>query len=342
MKAIRLHAHGGVENIRVDDIDDPPAPAAGEIQVAIKAGALNHLDIWVRNGLPGLSPELPMVMGSDAAGEVVAVGEGVDFASGERVVLSAIDNCGRCDMCLSGEQSQCRQFRMRGEHVNGFFAGRVNVPALAARRIADDLSYEDAAAGFLTFLTAWRMLITRGRLRPGETVLIHGIGGGLALAALNIATLFAARVIVTSSDDGKLEKARGFGAADAINYKTEDVARRAYKLTAGRGVDVVVDSAGGDAYSASLKALRPGGRLVTCGATAGANPPADITRIFAKQIDVLGSTMGNARETDEVVGLMNRGKLRASIDRVFDAARIREAHAYLESAEQFGKVVLTL
>lgn len=342
MKAVRLHAHGDVENIHVDDIPEPPAPGDGEIAVAIRALALNHMDIWVRNGMPAIKQELPFVMGCDTAGDVLAVGSGVeDVRVGDRVVLTPMTFCGRCPACQAGEQSQCRGFMMRGEHIDGYFAERVVVRAEQVRAIADSVSYEDAAAYCLTFLTAWRMLVTKARLVPGETVLIHGIGGGLSLAALLIARRIGATVLVTSGEDWKIDRARELGAAGGVNYKTSaDVAKDVFKLTARQGVDVVIDSVGGSTWPVSVKATKAGGRIVNAGTTGGGNPPADLTRIFWKQLQVLGSTMGNMREFTEVIRMLNTGELRPVIDGRYAVADIREAHRRLEDAAQFGKIVL--
>lgn len=341
MKAIRLHAHGGPENITIDDVADAPAPRRGEIRIAVRAMALNHMDIWVRNGMPAIKQALPFVMGCDVAGDVTDVGDEVDdFTPGDRVMLTPMMFCGCCGQCLAGEQSQCRDFQMRGEHVDGFFSEFTLVNARSARKIAPHVRYEAAAAFSLTFLTAWRMLVTRAAVKPGEFVLIHGIGGGVSVSALEICRRIGARAIVTSGEDWKLERARELGAVAGFNYKTQDVAKAVYASTGKAGVDVVIDSVGGSTWPVSIKTTRMGGRIVVCGATAGGNPPADLTRIFWKQLNVLGSTMGNMREFTEVARLLDSGDLKPVIDLEYDAADIRAAHERLESAGQFGKIVL--
>lgn len=342
MKAIVLTEHGGPETVVVAEVAEPGPPGPGEIAVRVRAMALNHLDLWVRDGLPGIRQKLPMIMGCDAAGEITAVGDGVsELREGDRVMLTPIEFCERCEACTSGEQSLCRSFRMRGEHGDGLFAEHVVVKAHAARVISPAIAFTEAAAYGLTFLTAYRMLFSRGALEPGETVLIHGIGGGVSLAALALATRVGARVLVTSGDDWKLERARSLGAAAGVNYKQSDVAKEVFKLTERRGVDVVVDSVGGSTWPVSIKVTRPGARIVTCGATAGGNPPAELVRIFWKQLVVLGSTMGNLREWTRVAALLNEGKVAPVVDRVFPANEVRAAHEHLGSSRHFGKIVLT-
>jgi NADPH:quinone reductase-like Zn-dependent oxidoreductase len=341
MKAIRMHEHGGPDVIHVDDVPDPKAPGPGEIKVNVRAMALNHMDVWVRDGLPGIEQEMPFVMGCDAAGDVGEIGAGVeDLAVGDRVVLTPMVFCGKCAACLSGEQSMCSSFQMRGEHVDGNFAEQVVVKACAARKITENVTFENAAAFCLTFLTAWRMLMTKARLLPGETVLIHGIGGGVALAALTICNLVGARAVVTSSQDWKIDKAKELGAAAGFNYKTQNVAKEVFKFTQRKGVDVVVDSVSGVAHNIGVKAAKPGGRIVVCGVTGG-DASADLTRVFWKQLQIFGSTMGNMREFGDVIGLLNTGKLSPVVDRIYRAEQVRDAHEYLTSAQQFGKVVLT-
>jgi NADPH:quinone reductase-like Zn-dependent oxidoreductase len=342
MKAIRLHQHGGPEGIRIDELPEPGLPGQGEIKVRVRAMALNHMDIWVRNGMPGVVPALPIVMGCDVAGEVMEMGEGVtEFASGDRVVLTPMVFCNACEACLSGEHSMCGAFKMRGEHLDGYFAEQVVVNTRQARKIAPRIAFESAAAFCLTYLTAWRMMIGRAGLRPGETVLIHGIGGGVSMATLQIANLVGAAAIVTSGEDWKIEKAMQLGAKAGFNYKTQDVAKEVFKFTQKRGVDVVSDSVGGSSWAISVKAARTGGRIVTCGTTGGANPPADLARIFWKQLVVMGSTMGNMREFSEVIRMLNEDKLAPIIDKIFPYDQIREAHEYLSNAQQLGKVALT-
>ncbi|MCB1152249.1 MAG: zinc-binding dehydrogenase [Deltaproteobacteria bacterium] len=341
MKAIRIHEHGGPVQLAIDDIAEPGAPGVGEVKVKVEAMALNHLNLWVLNGMPHIKQDLPFIMGSDAAGEVVEVGQGVDsVVVGDRVILCPIEFDPTSPEALAGEHSMGKGFRMRGEHVNGFDSEYTLVKEYAVRKIADTVSYPDAAAYGVIFLTAWRMLASRARILPGETVLIHGIGGGVSIAALKIANLMGARVIVTSGQKWKIDAAERAGAVAGINYKTEDVAARCYELTGKQGVDVVVDSVGGSTWPISVKTVKPGGRIVTCGATAGNDPPADLVRIFWKQITIMGSTMGNMREFTQVVELLNQGKLAAPIDKVFKIEEVRFAYEHLKGEDQFGKVVL--
>ena len=342
MRAVRIHDHGGPETLRVDEVPEPGPPGPGELTVRVRAVALNHMDLWVRRGLPGIEQRLPFTMSCDAAGEVLETGAGAGaerFAPGDRVVLTPMLWCGRCEGCLAGEQSLCRSFRMRGEHEDGFAAEKVVVRAEAARKLAPAVGFEEAAAFCLTHLTAYRMLVSRARLRPGEDVLVAGLGG-VSLAALAIARMLGCRVFVTSSSKEKLERALALGAEAGSDSTERDVAREVLGLTGRKGVGLVVDSAAGPVWNAAIKALSPGGRLVCCGATAGLPERVDATRLFWKQVSLIGSTMGSLRELTEVVGLLNGGHLRPVIDSTHRFDEVRRAHERLESGLHFGKVVL--
>ncbi|MCZ7584317.1 MAG: zinc-binding dehydrogenase [Deltaproteobacteria bacterium] len=312
------------------------------MKVAIRAMALNHLDLWIRRGMPHIRPALPLVMGCDAAGEVTDIGEGVtDFSAGDRVMLTPMTFL----PALRGlprrrAQPVCRVSNARRTQRRLSFAEQVVVDEWQARKIGPDVSFEDAAAFSLTFLTAWRMLMTKAGLRPGETVLIHGIGGGVSYALLAIAKLVGAAAIATTGEAWKREKALALGADAALDYTSDKLVKEIFAATDGRGVDVVADSVGGPTWSVSVKVVRSGGRIVTCGATAGAQPGAELTRIFWKQIHVMGSTMGTLGEFTEITRLLNGGRLRPLVDRVFPAADIHKAHEHLEHAGQFGKIVL--
>jgi NADPH:quinone reductase-like Zn-dependent oxidoreductase len=312
------------------------------VLLRVRAAALNHLDIWVRMGTP--KPRLPHTCGSDASGVVVEVGSGVaGVRVGDAVVVNPGRWCGRCERCGAGEHSECDAYHIVGEGSPGTLADYVVVPAAGCHPKPDTLSWEEAAAFGLVSLTAYRMLFTKGGLRAGEDVLIHGVGGGVSTAALQLAVAAGARVIVTSSADEKLARAQELGAWQGINYRREPrVHARVKELTAGRGVDMVVDSVGKAQWKASIESLRKGGRLVTCGATTGGDPPAMIHRIFWKQIAVIGSTMGSRSDMAGALRLAALGAVRPVVDRVFPIGEYAEALARLEAGAQFGKVVIAV
>jgi NADPH:quinone reductase-like Zn-dependent oxidoreductase len=341
VRAVTIRSHGGPEQINVEEVPRPGAEGPHDVLVSVRAAALNHLDLFVLKGLPGASPSFPWVMGGDGAGVVEAVGRGVAAVKpGDRVLLNPGISCGRCDFCLSGEHSLCESYSLLGEHLPGTLAEVVRVPEANCYPVPEGRSWEEAAAFPLVFLTAWRMLVTKARLAPNETVLIWGIGGGVALAALAIAKLLGARAIVTSGSDEKLSRARALGADHAINHAREDVGREVRRLTQRRGCEVVVDSVGEQTWETSLRALARSGRLVTCGATSGPFVKTDARRLFWHQYAILGSTMGNRREFDAVASLFGAGKLKPVVDRVFPIAEARAAFERMASGAQFGKIVV--
>lgn len=338
MKALFFRRHGGNEVLEYGDWPDPQ-PGPGEAVVSIRAAALNRLDVFVRNGIPDVP--LPQVPGSDAAGLVEELGEGVSgLAVGDRVLIQPGLFCGVCEFCRAGEQSLCVTFRILGEHVPGTFAEKVALPVRNLFPIPEKLTFEQAAAFPLTFQTAWRMVIGRGEVRPGDTVLIHGVGGGVGWAALEIALLAGARVFATTSGEEKAAEARAAGAELVIDYTRQDVGKTVREATAKRGVDVVVDSVGERTWMTSLKAVRRGGRIVTCGATTGPNPPEEIRLIFWKQISILGSTMANDREFRALLAAVAAGRLSPRIDRVLPLSQAADGYRLLEEGRQFGKIVL--
>lgn len=346
MLAVGLDRHGGPEVLEVLDLP-VPEPGPGEVRIRLKAAALNHLDIFVREGIPGIRLSYPHILGSDGAGVVDALGKGeegvFDLQPGDPVVINPSLSCGRCRFCKAGEHSLCEHYRIIGEHVSGTYAQYIVVPALNVKKFpADRMSFEEAAAGILTYLTAWRMLVKRGRLAPGERVLIQGIGGGVALACLEIARLMGAEAWVTSGSPEKLEKALERGASWGVLYTDPDWPKQIWQRTGKKGVDVVVDCSGTATFAESLRLLRPGGRLVTCGATTGPKAEVDIRYIFWRQLEIIGSTMSNMAEFEEVTDLLFSGKLRVWVDRVFALEDAREAHRYLEGKKHFGKVVLRI
>jgi NADPH:quinone reductase-like Zn-dependent oxidoreductase len=342
MKAVVIHRHGTLDQVRIDDVPTPRI-RRGEVLVETRAAALNHLDLFVVEGIPGIKQQLPHVLGSDAAGVVRQLGAGVEgLQAGDRVMLNPGIWCTECEFCQAGEQSLCARYGLVGEHGPGVYSEFFAAPARNLARIPDGVTFEEAAAFSLVNLTAWRMVCTRGRLKPGEDVFIHGIGGGVASAALAIAKLSGARIRVSSSSSEKLEQARRLGADFCYDYTQCDVAREVFRNTNRRGVDLVVEGPGASTWLQSLKMVRKGGRIVTCGATTGPNPATEIRLIFWKQIDILGSTMGNQQEFAEIVRLLGRRKLLPCIDRIFDFEDASAALEHLQSQRQFGKVVLRL
>ncbi|MCC6155861.1 MAG: zinc-binding dehydrogenase [Candidatus Hydrogenedentes bacterium] len=341
MRAAHIRSHGEIEQLTIGDVLDPK-PAVGEVLVEVAAAALNHLDIWVRKGRPGLSVSFPHVLGSDATGTVVEVGNGVDTAiKGTRVVLNPGLWCGHCEWCLRGEQSECATYSIVGLGRWGTFAQRVAVPAVCVSPAPEHLSAHEAAALPLAYLTAWRMLTTRGQLEAGETLLIHGIGGGVAIAGLQLAKLKGARVIVTSSNEQKLKRAGELGADEFIDYsKTQDVGAEVKRITNGRGVDLVLDTTGAGTWPINFASVRKGGRIVHCGVTTGKIAEADIGALYWNHITVMGSTMGSQGEFQGLVSAISASKMKPVIDKVYPLAEARAAQQRMEKGEQFGKIVL--
>lgn len=339
MRALYFAEHGDDSKLHYGSFSDPE-PGPGQVTIAIRRAALNHLDLFVLHGLPGLPPSLPHVGGADGAGTIVALGAGVEgWREGDEVVANPGLWCGRCEFCAGGEESMCVRYGILGEHAQGTFAEYLVVPAQSLARRPGHLSWEEAAAFPLVFLTAWRMLVTRGGLKSGESVLIHGIGGGLAQAALTIASHLGARTFVTSSSAEKLERASAMGATHTI-LSQSDVAKEIRALTEKRGVDVVIESTGAATWLTSLKCAAKGGRIVTCGATTGPNPAEEIRLIFWNQLSILGSTMGSQRDWQQMVDAVNRLRLRPVVDSVYSIEKGREAYRRLAEGSQFGKVVL--
>ncbi|MFX0061982.1 MAG: zinc-binding dehydrogenase [Candidatus Hermodarchaeota archaeon] len=343
MKAVVFHEHGGIEKLVYTDFPMPKIES-NQVLVNVKAVALNHLDLFVRQGWPGLNLELPHILGSDIAGVIAEVGadvQGVEI--GQKVIVDPNVYCGVCEFCLLGEHSLCREYAIIGEHRRGGYAEFVAIQAANTIPIPEEssLNFAQAAAVPLTFMTAWRMLMTKARLRAGQDILIIGIGGGVALAAMQIAKVVGARVFVTSSSDEKLEKAKKLGADFCINYREKpDWHKEIFDQTKRRGVDVVVDSAGQATWEKSLRSLRKGGRLVTCGATTGPMAQTNISLLFWKQLEILGSTMGSRSELRDVLKLVWDQKLKPVVDQVLLLSEAKKAHQILKEGKQFGKLVL--
>ena len=325
MKAIRIHEDGGPEVLRFEDAPDPE-PGPGEVLIGLRAASLNHLDIWLRRGLP--SAPKPRILGADGAGVVVGLGEGVDrFAEGDGVVLNPGLDEGA---------------RIVGEHMDGTHAELIALPADYVYPLPDGLSFEDAASFPLVFETAYRMLVTRAGLREGEWVFVWGIGSGVATASLQVAKALGARVIVTSSSDEKLGRARELGADETVNHGSGDVVAAVRQATGGHGADVVIEHVGEATWKTSLQVAATGGRIAVCGATSGPNPPANLHRIWWKQLTVVGSTMGTQEDFRAVYDLVASGRAKPVVDRVFPLAEAADAHEHLEAGRQLGKVVLRI
>ncbi len=342
MRALAFYEHGGIDKLQIVDL---PRPAIGpdDVLINVKAVALNHLDLWVREGLPNLKLAMPHIPGSDMAGVIAEVGANVSgFKVGQHVAVNPGVSCGHCEFCLAGEQSLCPDFGILGEHSTGGAAEFARVPAVNLLPIPDDFPFQVAAAAPLVYLTAWRALISRARLREGEDVLVLGAGGGVSTAAIQIAKHAGARVFVTSSSDEKLKKAKEIGADFGYNYNTQEWDRQLYAATNKRGVDVVFESVGAATWIKSIRSLKRGGRMVVIGATSGPNPQEEIRYIFWKQIEIIGSTMSNQSEFRDVMKLVLRGELKPVIDSILPLERAQEAHARLAGGGQFGKIVMTI
>jgi NADPH:quinone reductase-like Zn-dependent oxidoreductase len=340
VKAAIFKQHGGPEVLEYADVPDPRI-RADEVLIEVKACALNHLDIFVRGGLPGIEIPLPHILGNDIAGVVREVGELVTWAKrGDEVMVNPGVSCGHCDACLSGEDNLCREYDIMGYRRNGGYAELVAVPGVNIVPKPPELSWEEAAALPLVTVTAWHMLVTRVNVQPGETVLVHAAGSGVGSIAIQIAKLRGARVITTASTGEKLEKARELGADEAINYTQADWPKEVRRLTDRKGVDVVVEHTGAATWPGSISSLKNNGRLVTCGATSGYDARTDLRQVFYRHLNILGSFMGSKAELLEALKFVREGKIRAVVDRVLPLSEARQAHEVIENRAQFGKVVL--
>ena len=340
MKAIVFSQHGGPEVLKYADAPEPSI-GPGDVLVRVRACALNHLDIWVRRGLPNVPIPLPHIPGSDVAGEIAKVGTEVKSVRvGQKVVLAPMVTCGKCPACVAGLDNRCRQATNLGYMIDGGCAEFVRAPEVNCLPYPENLSFEEAAAIPLVFQTAWHMLVARAQLQPGEDVLILGAGSGVGSAAIQVAKFFGARVIATAGNETKLAKAKELGADHLINHKSQTIRDEVRRITNKRGVDVVFEHVGTATWDDSLASLAPSGRLVTCGATTGYDAKIDLRFLFSRQLSLLGSYMGVKSELHTIMKLVTAGRLKPVIDRVFPLAEAATAHAYLEAGEQFGKVVL--
>jgi NADPH:quinone reductase-like Zn-dependent oxidoreductase len=340
MKAARIHQHGPPEVLLYEDVPDPKIKA-NQILVRVRACALNHLDLFVRAGIPGMKFAMPHILGCDIAGEVVETGELCERVKpGWRVLLSPGLSCRQCDQCVAGRDNFCRRYTIFGYGVDGGDAELLAAPEWTAIQIPDDLSFEEAAAVPLVFLTAWHMLVGRAHLQLGEDVLVLAASSGVGSAAIQIAKLHRCRVIATAGGEAKLAKAKELGADHVIDHYTQDISAEVKKLTGKRGVDVVFEHVGAATWTKSLESLAPAGRLVTCGNTSGWDVKLDLRFLFSKQWSLLGSFMGTLGDLHQVLKFVFKKELKPVIDRVYPLSEIRAAHERLENKEQFGKVIV--
>ena len=342
MRAVVVREHGDLEKLGIED-RPIPEPGPGEARVRVHAAALNHLDVWVRKGVPGHTFPLPIIPGCDGAGVVDALGAGVaGLKSGDRVVLAPGVSCGVCESCASGEDQLCRKYGILGETRDGTNAEWIVVPARNCIPMPAGQSFEEGAAWPLAFLTAWHMLTRRIELRPGETILIHAAGSGVSSAAIPMARLLGATVIATAGTEAKCKRALEIGADYCIPYETQDFTAAVRSITNKKGVDAIVNHVGAKTFEADMRLLVKGGRLATCGSTAGFEMKTDFRLVFFKSLSILGSTMGSLGEVHALARLVSQGKLKPTIDSVFPLAEVREAHRRLGERAVFGKVVIRI
>ena len=343
MQAVIIEQFGGPETLKAVQLPDPK-PKPGEVLLRVRACALNHLDIWVRNGIPAYKIQLPHILGCDVSGEVAALGEGVNSIKiGQRVAVSPGRSCLKCESCLGGLDNQCKEYAIVGAQGGpGGYAEFLCVPQGHLLAMPDNQSYEEAAAYPLTFLTAWHMLMTLSSCGPDKIVLVLGAGSGIGVAAIEVAKLSGAKVIAVSTSAEKLERAKALGADATIHSPPQDILRQTMKITEGSMADIAFEHVGPATFESSLKSLKPGGRLVTCGATTGPMVSLDLRYVFSRQLQILGSSMGTQQEMRRVARLVAQGKLRPLVDRVFPLSKARQAHEYLAEKKHFGKVVLKI
>ena len=340
MKAVRIHEHGGPEVLRYEDAPEPKI-RPDQVLVKVRACALNHLDLFIRGGLPGLQLEMPHILGSDASGEVVETGEVAgSLKPGDRVLLAPGLSCRQCPECVSGKDNACRRYGLLGYLHPGVHAEYAAVPGVNAIPIPGELSFEEAAAAPLVFLTAWHMLVSVAKIKMGEEVLIIGASSGVGTAAVQIAKLHHCRVIATAGGEAKMTKTKNLGADEVIDHYRQDIKSEVRRLTGKRGVDIVLDHVGSATWAHSTASLAHRGRLVTCGATTGGDVNLSIHHLFFRQLSLNGTFMGTLGELHDVLKLIGTGKLKAVIDRIFPLDEIRAAHERLERKSQFGKVVV--
>lgn len=342
MSAVRIHEHGSRNKLRIDSLPVPEIQA-GEILIKVKTAALNHLDIWVRKGIPGVP--LPLIMGSDAAGLIEKIGSeaarAFSFSEGDEVLAVPIRSCGHCDFCLRGQDNLCRDFHIPGESIQGTQAEFIAVPAKYVLAKPKNLSWPEAAALPLAAMTAYHMLVSKARLTSGEWILIYGASSGIGSLAIQIAKALGANIITTAGNTDKMALARNLGADHVINYKEQSIGKTVREITAGKGVEVVFEHTGAQTWNESLRALSKGGRIVTCGATTGPVVKIDLRALFIKHQQIIGSTMGTRQDMMEILELVHADKLKPVVDTLFPFNEIKNAHKRLEEGRQFGKIVIT-
>jgi NADPH:quinone reductase-like Zn-dependent oxidoreductase len=341
MKAIYINGHGGNDVVHVGDRPTPQRQT-GEVLLRMQASTLNQVDLYMRNSGAGITHQLPQTMGIEGFGHVAECDADSGFKVGDAVVIHPSISCGQCEFCQRGDDVLCTRISFIGEHRDGAWSDYLSVPARNLLRVPSYLNAFEAAALAVTHLTAWRMLVTQGQLKAGQTVLVFGIGGGVSVAALQLAKAMGARVIVTSRHAHKLERATTMGAELGIHTPNEDVVKSVMAFTGKRGVDLVIENVGEAVWGDAMKSLVRGGRLVTCGATSGDQPPADLRRIFIRQLQIIGSTLGNLQEFKDLLAFCEQHQIRPVIDRVFPMAQVHEALDVMSRAEQFGKIALAL
>ena len=343
MKAVYIEAHGGPEALVYGDRPEPETGPA-EVKIQVKASALNRLDLYTRAGGRGLSREFPppLILGGDCSGDVVEVGQDVaTLQAGDRVVVNPRISCNQCSACMSGRDDLCARSRFMGSASDGSYAELISVPAINAHKIADSVTYEEAAAIPTTFLPVWNMMVRRAQLKPWETVLVLSASAGVGTAAIQVAkNVVGAKVIATTSTEDKVAKARDLGADEVINYKEEDITERVKELTGGTGVDVLVDHVGADFFASAFNSLRPGGRYTICGATTGLRAELHLGLLFTRQIEIYGTFMGSKGDMVQIVEMLNRGVIRPAIHQVFPLSEAAAAHGTMEEANFFGKLLL--
>ena len=339
MKAVRIYEHGGLNVLKWDEISDPK-PSRNQVLIDVKSTSLNHLDIWVRKGIPGVP--LPLITGSDAAGVISSVGENVDENRiGQKVMIQPLVFCGHCIACQSGKQNLCDKMGIRGENCQGTNAQKIVVENSTAFPFPNHLNFEQAAAFSLVAQTSYQMILNRAKLKSNECILIWGASSGVGSMAIQIAKSLGALVIAVSGSDKKCEKGTQIGAQYVLNYQSDDIISCVKKITDSKGANVVFEHVGSATWDISMQILARGGRIVTCGATTGNDARINLTHLFFKQQSILGSTMGSKSAFDGALKLLNDGEINPVVDRIFPAQEIASAHQYLESGQQFGKVILT-
>lgn len=343
MKAVRIHQHGGPEVLKVEEAPDPRIKNGQDILVQLKATSINHLDLWMRQGLPGLKVKFPFIPGCDGAGVVAGKGEAIkDLTNGDKVLIIPNLSCGNCDFCSAGEDNLCNEFGIVGESCDGCDAEMIVLPRRNVIPIPKNLSFEEASTIPLVFMTAWHMLVSKAQVRPNQFVVILGAGSGVGSAAIQIAKLHAAQVIATAGSEEKMEKAKALGADFVINHYKEKISDKVKEFTENYGADIVVEHVGKATWQESLKCLAKCGKIVTCGATTGFDVSIDLRHLFMKHQQIIGSTMATRGELFEIIDLVRQKKLKPVIDKEFLLSEVALAHKYVEEGKQFGKVILVV